>query len=155
MYLYHSLVGYSFILSSSGFGTFASGIRASGLYLGSLTNEQLMISGTGSRGIGISTITSGDPYVRLYDNTTIKADIWWDRGSSAMGINSLGSGSKTAINPFGGNVGIGTLNPNSIFEISTVTPVFRIQASNADNFHGIEFRQGAGFDAFIKQHPNI
>lgn len=154
LYLYHSLVGYSFILSSSGFGTFASGIRASGLYLGSLTNEQLMISGTGSRGIGISTITSGDPYVRLYDNTTIKADIWWDRGSSAMGINSLGSGSKTAINPFGGNVGIGTLNPNSILEISTVTPVFRIQASNADNFHGIEFRQGAGFDAFIKQHPN-
>ena len=53
-----------------------------------------------------------------------------------------------------GNVGIGTSSPNSILEISQASPIFRIQASNADTFHGIEFRQGAGFDAFIKQHPN-
>jgi hypothetical protein len=52
-----------------------------------------------------------------------------------------------------GNVGIGTTAPNSILEISSVTPVFRIQASDSASFHGIEFRQGAGFDAFIKQLP--
>jgi hypothetical protein len=67
-----------------------------------------MISGTGNRGIGISTTTNGDPYLRLYDNTTIKADIWWDRASGHMGINSLTGSSKTAINPNGGNVLIGT-----------------------------------------------
>ena len=50
-------------------------------------------------------------------------------------------------------VGIGTASPNSILEISALTPVFRIQASDTANFHGIEFRQGAGFDAFIKQLP--
>jgi hypothetical protein len=54
---------------------------------------------------------------------------------------------------FAGNVGIGTASPNSILEISQTTPIFRIQASAADQFHGIEFRQGAGFDAFIKQLP--
>ena len=54
----------------------------------------------------------------------------------------------------GGNVGIGTTSPNSILEITATTPVFRIQASDSANFHGIEFRQGAGFDAFIKQLPS-
>jgi hypothetical protein len=52
-----------------------------------------------------------------------------------------------------GCVGIGTNSPNSILEIAQATPVFRIQASDSANFHGIEFRQGAGFDAFIKQLP--
>jgi hypothetical protein len=73
-----------------------------------LTNEQLMISGTGSRGIGVSTTTSGDPYFRLYNNTTIVGDMWWGRSGNFQGINSLGAGSITAINPFGGNVLIGT-----------------------------------------------
>lgn len=53
-----------------------------------------------------------------------------------------------------GNVGIGTSAPNSILEIAATTPVFRIQASNTASFHGIEFRAGAGFDAFIKQLPS-
>ena len=76
--------------------------------------EQLTISGTGSRGLGIVTITSGDPYIRLYDNTTIKGDIWWGRSGNYMGINSLSGGSSvnTAINAFGGNVGIGTTSPS-------------------------------------------
>ena len=95
-------------INESGAATFSSSVTATQLYLGSLTNEQLMISGTGARGIGVSTITSGDAYVRLYDNTTIKADIWWSRSGNYMGINSLGAGSKTAINPDGGNVLIGT-----------------------------------------------
>jgi hypothetical protein len=93
-------------IASGGAATFSSSVTATNLYLGSLTNEQLMISGTGSRGIGISTITSGDPFLRLYDNTTIKADIWWGRSGNYMGINSVGT--NTAINPYGGNVLIGT-----------------------------------------------
>jgi hypothetical protein len=97
-----------FNLTPTGAATFGSSVTATNLYLGTLTNEQLMVSGTGSRGIGVSTITSGDPFVRLYDNTTIKADIWWGRSGNYMGINSLGSGSITAINPNGGNVLIGT-----------------------------------------------
>jgi hypothetical protein len=53
-----------------------------------------------------------------------------------------------------GNVGIGTAGPNSILEIASTTPVFRIQASSSVSFHGIEFRQGANLDAFIKQLPS-
>ena len=105
-------------ITPAGAATFSSSVTATALYLGSLTNEQLMISGTGSRGIGVSTITSGDPYVRLYDNTTIKADIWWGRSGSYMGVNSLGAGSITAINPNGGNVGIGTTSPSEKMHVS-------------------------------------
>jgi hypothetical protein len=54
----------------------------------------------------VSTITSGDPFVRLYDNTTIKGDIWWGRSGNYMGINSVGI--NTAINPNGGNILLGT-----------------------------------------------
>jgi hypothetical protein len=96
-------------IASTGDATFTSSVTATNLYLGSLTNEQLMISGTGSRGIGVSTITSGDPYFRLYNNTTIVGDMWWGRSGNFQGINSLGAGSITAINPFGGNVLIGTI----------------------------------------------
>jgi hypothetical protein len=67
-------------------------------------------------------------------------------GSTALG-NSL-------IFDNGTNVGIGTSSPNSILEISQASPIFRIQASDSATFHGIEFRQGAGFDAFIKQLPS-
>jgi hypothetical protein len=90
-----------------------------------------MISGTGSRGIGVSTITSGDPYFRLYNNTTIVGDMWWGRSGSYQGINSLGAGSITAINPFGGNVGVGTINPSAkIHVLGSVGGIFDGQASS-------------------------
>ena len=39
-------------------------------------------------------------------------------------------------------------------EISYATPLLKLQASSSASFHGIEFRQAAGFDAFIKQLPS-
>jgi hypothetical protein len=121
-------------INNSGAATFSSSVKASNLYLGSLTNEQLMISGTGSRGIGVSTITSGDPFVRLYDNTTIRADIWWGRSGSYMGVNSLGAGSITAINPFGGNVGIGTTTPGYKLDVvGTIRSDTLVQVGTAND----------------------
>jgi hypothetical protein len=129
-------------ISSTGAATFSSSVTATNLYLGSLTNEQLMISGTGSRGIGVSTITSGDPFVRLYDNTTIKADIWWGRSGNYMGVNSLGAGSITAINPNGGVVLIGTITSTGsarrlqvagdVFVDDNTTTGNGVQLKNAD-----------------------
>jgi hypothetical protein len=37
--------------------------------------------------------------------------------------------------------------------VETATPLFVLQASTTGTFHGIEFRQGAGLDASIKQLP--
>jgi hypothetical protein len=105
-------------------------VTATNLYLGSLTNEQLMISGTGSRGIGVSTTTSGDPYFRLYNNTTIVGDMWWGRSGNFQGINSLGAGSITAINPFGGTVGIGTASPATLLHVRGTGEVFFETNSN-------------------------
>ena len=51
-------------------------------------------------------------------------------------------------------LGIGTASPQSILEISQASPIFRIQASDTATLHGIEFRQGAGLDAFIKSLPS-
>jgi hypothetical protein len=114
----------------TGAATFSSSVTATNLYLGSLTNEQLMISGTGSRGIGVSTTTSGDPYFRLYNNTTIVGDMWWGRSGNFQGINSLGVGSITAINPFGGIVGIGTASPATLLHVRGTGEVFFETNSN-------------------------
>ena len=43
------------------------------------------------------------------------------------------------------------VNGSGIF--NSTTPLLKLQASDNSVFHGIEFRQGAGFDAFIKQLP--
>ena len=135
-----------FNISSTGAATFSSFVTATNLYLGSLTNEQLMISGSGSRGIGVSTITSGDPFVRLYDNTTIKGDIWWGRSGGYMGVNSLGTGSITAINPFGGNILLGTSTEYG--------SGFRLQVNGSAYITGIVY-SNAGFYINSGQYNSI
>ena len=91
---------------------------------------------------------------------TVTSSTSWITGSTKFGsttsnthqfTGSIYQSGSEAI--FAGNVGIGTTSPNSILEIAASTPVFRIAASDNSQFHGIEFRQGAGFDAFIKQLP--
>jgi hypothetical protein len=91
---------------------------------------------------------------------TITSSTSWITGSTKFGsitsnthqfTGSIYQSGSEAI--FAGNVGIGTTSPNSILEIASSTPVFRIAASDNSQFHGIEFRQGGGFDAFIKQLP--
>jgi len=52
-----------------------------------------------------------------------------------------------------GNVGIGTSSPATILEVSQATPVVRLQASAANAFHGIEYRQSTGVDVELKQLP--
>jgi hypothetical protein len=119
-----------------------------------LSNEQLMVGGTGSRGIGVSTTTSGDPFVRLYDNTTIKADMWWDRTGGYMGINSIGSGSKTAINPFGGNVGIGTTAPLTTFTVKSTNDngYALTRPSDASSLHWRLSTTESGGDAYTVRY---
>jgi hypothetical protein len=125
--------------------TFGSSVTTTNLYLGTLTNEQLMISGTGSRGIGISTTTSGDPFVRLYDNTTIKGDIWWSRSGNYMGINSI-SNINTAINPNGGNILLGTPTEYG--------SGFRLQVNGSAYITGIVY-SNAGFYINSGQYTGI
>jgi len=125
--------------------TFSSSVTSTNLYLGSLTNEQLMISGNGSRGIGISTTTSGDPFVRLYDNTTIKGDVWWSRSGNYMGINSI-SNINTAINPNGGNILLGTPTEYG--------SGFRLQVNGSAYITGIVY-SNAGFYINSGQYTGI
>ena len=78
-------------------------------------------------------------------------NIFFANWAGDRGFVTLGNGNGYY---FGGNFGLGTTTPNSILEIASTTPVFRIQASLSTSFHGIEFRQGAGLDASIKHLPN-
>jgi hypothetical protein len=104
-----------------------------------------MISGNGSRGIGISTTTSGDPFVRLYDNTTIKGDVWWSRSGNYMGINSI-SNINTAINPNGGNILLGTPTEYG--------SGFRLQVNGSAYITGIVY-SNAGFYINSGQYTGI
>ena len=71
--------------------------------------------------------------------------VYNDGGTLAASSNFVFSGSR---------VGIGTASPNSILEISQATPIIRIESSDVNQFHGIEFRNGTNLDSFIKQLPS-
>jgi hypothetical protein len=65
-------------------------------------------------------------------------------GNFLIGTNT-NSGYKLDVN--------GSVRFSGDLRIEKATPLFVLQASASDSFHGIEFRQGGGFDAFIKQLP--
>jgi hypothetical protein len=146
------------------------------------TTPRLTVSASGAVGIGTTTplyqfdintanyrsmrIQSSDDAIITLGSTIASSQnysIGVSSNTSGQGTNLFWIGTSTS-NPSGiltknlvitsaGNVGIGTSSPNSILEISSTTPIIRIQASDSGTFHGIEFRQAGGFDAFIKQLP--
>jgi hypothetical protein len=92
-------------------------------------------------------------YTRIYDAGSLAANGFTLDNMNAEGFHFKNNGTTIMRMNSSGNVGIGTNAPNSILEISSATPIIRIQASDSGTFHGIEFRQAGGFDAFIKQLP--
>lgn len=130
-----------FSISSTGAATFSSSVQGTqGIFQSSQGSILLRSTGTAS------------PYIDFYTNTSSVAATMYgiDGGGFAIGVPSTERMRITS----SGNVGIGTASPNSILEIAQASPQVRIQASDSGTFHGLEFRQGAGLDATIKQLPS-
>ena len=169
-----------YLMADGSVSTLSSPVTGSGTtnYLPKFTgssaigNSQITDNGT-SVIVGGSGTSTYKFYVAESGTSLIGASVGMSNASSsqtAFKINHFGTGnlieaagataltsfsiSNTGGGYFSDNVGIGTASPNSILEISQASPIFRIQASDSATFHGIEFRQGAGFDAFIKQLPS-
>ena len=60
-------------------------------------------------GIVVDAGDGENAFYDLYENGTLKGNIWWDGPDDYMGINSQGT--DTVLNTGGGNVGIGTTSP--------------------------------------------
>ena len=140
---------YPLVLAPTGAATFSSSVNAGSTSSGAQVN--VYASSYGNNGLFNAYGTDGNIKLQMGGLGTNEAFIYTGSGNK-LSIFTGGSPSMTIL--ASGSVGIGTTSPNSILEIAATTPVFRIQASDSANFHGIEFRQGAGFDAFIKQLPS-
>ena len=88
-----------------------------------------------------SVVFAGSSGTYTQDNS----GLFYDNTNDRLGIGTASPGYKLDVNGTGGFSGDLKVDKN--------TPLFVLQASATDEFHGIEFRQGAGFDAFIKQLP--
>jgi hypothetical protein len=87
--------------------------------------------------------SNSNSYIKLRTNTD---NAFYIFNSGNIGVNTTtDSGYKFDVN--------GTGRFSGDLRVEKATPLFVLQASANDSFHGIEFRQGAGFDAFIKQLP--
>jgi hypothetical protein len=85
-----------------------------------------------------------DSLIKVTDNGPIS-------GTAKYLSDGLGNDLPIAVSTT--NVGIGTSAPATILEVSQATPVVRLQASAANAFHGIEYRQSTGVDVELKQLP--
>jgi len=77
--------------------------------------DKLHIYGSGTTGMRIDCPDGSSTFYDLYENGTIKANIWWDGANDYFGVN--GQGTTTALNVSGGNVGIGTTTANNILTV--------------------------------------
>jgi hypothetical protein len=136
------------------------------------TGNMLSILQNGNTGIGTTTPTFK---LDVYNTAASNAAIFRGAGSSAVGIGSLTNtspflqgytnDSATAVtnlilNPSGGNVGIGTSTPASIFHLYSVDPILTIQNSRAaavGNLSEIAFKGllSTGADAFMGRITGI
>ena len=155
------------VFGSGGSDTFGINARgARSLHFGTNNTSRFNISSTGTATFSSDVVIQNGKFIQAVRNTgaAIIDIIGIQSGTDTLQIKGGTSGGNNSINFYdtggliatfyNGRLGIGTSSPNSILEIAATTPVFRIQASDATQFHGIEFRQGAGLDATIKQHPN-
>jgi hypothetical protein len=142
-------------------------IILSNALLGTTANftGQLTLGSTITNGTYTYTLPSATGTLALTSNITSAISGTTNYIPKFTGANTIGN---SIIQDDGTNTSIGyTTNP-SLYKldvngtgrfagdvtIDKATPLFVLQASDATTFHGIEFRQAAGFDAFIKQHPN-
>ena len=87
-------------------------------------------------------------------------DMFYMRSAGSQGdfqfqtsVNSGNSGS-IQLQPFGGNVGIGTTSPGSILELAGATPILTLNSTAVNVAQGIEWRNSGTLDAYIKQGPS-
>jgi len=138
------------VATLTGAATFSSSVTSGGAITASYAGPSRMIveSTTNSNNAGIYFVTKNSSGI------SVQGGVYYIPSATPY-LTLSGDNTNLHLNvTSSGNVGIGTTAPNSILEIAATTPVFRIQASDSASFHGIEFRQGAGFDAFIKQLPS-
>jgi hypothetical protein len=137
-------------------------------------SSQLGVKGTATLAqisLGISTANTTSSKIAVYDN--IGSNFWGIGLTSYSSVFGLGlfsgttaTGTPQAILTQSGRFLIGATTESTYLldvngtgrfsgnvTVETATPLFVLQASTTGTFHGIEFRQGAGLDASIKQLP--
>src|SRR3989339_50748 len=67
-------------------------------------------------GLRLNTITSGNPFIDFTQDSTLKANLFWNRSQNRFVINNIGT--NTTINEGSGSVGIGTATPGAKLEVA-------------------------------------
>lgn len=81
-----------------------------------VNNGDIKISNDSDAGLVIKTRGNKNSYIDFYQKNTLKGDIYWANDRNFFAINS--SGTRTVINPFGGNLGVSKSNPTHRLDIA-------------------------------------